>query len=421
MTKPAAENDKRDMRQQLIASAKRDPEGFASRVITNFSSLSQTIRQQREEIEQKDASISKQAALITELSLQREAAQAESERTISSAKKAAADIVADARRRADAMLQQAKENGEQTELEARSIAATHLQALRGDVNGLQEERRAEQASTSDFLRTMSSEYDGIIAQCADQLSQLRAAKSRIDQKAAEVASRDYTNFAVEEYIASLTGRPADEDEEQHPAPEPEPEPEPEASDAYGDAYDEPYDNGRQPAFVPVDDQPQQPGRSFMESFALGGDNDDGAGLDALDSLTDMAADGIDPTQDWGDGTAYHDATKAQYAYDDDGGAQEQYEDEQGAYSSIDQPDLNDSGLLFEQLGAMLDDDLAAENAGAQQGDDNLEDLDDFEGFDAIDPGRQAYQQQPQTVQSRITLPRRRHGNSSQRDSGMGWR
>lgn len=401
-----------EMRAQLIVAAQNDPEAFVNRVIANLNALTEEVGTLRDKVGVLQSENNQQASLITSLSLQKEQARREADTILQNARQEAADIVSEAKSKANAMTTQAEVRLQQAEMEADSIIGTKLTAIKQDVASLETQRAVEKQHTTMFFQAMSSEYDSIIDQCAETLSRLRSSRSFLAQKSAEVDGMQLEHFDIGQYMPGRFSTVQMQAEQPQVVTQPmpteavQPVVQPVAAVAPQVVQPEPQP---EPPVAPTptvqegiieDDGPIMPaGHSFNELF----------------SMSDMSED-----DDFGDEDDFED--------EDDFGDEDDLSQFVGG-DGLD--DFNDSGLLMEAMGELLDDDsphqvtndpsdsgllFDAMSSIAEEESDTFDDLDGFEDFGQSQPAQSQRRSQPR--QQRIAIPTRRSGDNGHR---KGWR
>lgn len=395
--------DSQKMKRDLIASATADPAAFVERVMANFNDLTDRISKADARILEMQTSSAEQAALITELSLQKDQAAREAEQILSRARQEAAEIISDAKSQAKQLTNQAETKLINANVEADSIKTTKLNMIRGDINLLENRRMTEREQTLEFLRMIGDEYDGIIDQCSQTLSKLRTTRTYVLDQVNAVESTSYEHFDVNQYLPKHTYQAPLSSSETTPAdaqpasaqspivPVPPMPAAPQPAQPASVPVAEPVAPVVEPVAQPVAQQPapqQRQGyvdndgiipteRSFNDLFQMGGSP----------VANDSYGDDLEPVDEFGDSGLLMEAMSG-------------LEDDKDDFTVS---DPSDSGLLMDALNSI--DDVEEQRDIAE-----FAEMDDFDDdFDSMPS--------PPPTRQRIKVPQRRRGNHSQ---NRGW-
>lgn len=413
--------DPQQMRRDLIASATADPSAFVDRVMANFDSLTERISRADAEIVRLTKESEDKAALITDLSLQKDQAVREAEQILSRARQEAAEIISDAKSEAKQLTGAAETKLVNANLEADSIKTTKLNAIRNDIAVLENQRTSERDQTLGFLRTIGAEYDGIIEQCSQTLSKLRTTRTYVMDQANAVESTDYEHFDIGQYLPKHTYQSVASQAEEPQSTQPVAQPTAQVA-----APQEPIVSvppmpatPQQPAYEPVQQVAQQVPQqvqqlavpvqqpvqqqyesqpqyvdsdgimptehSFNDLFQMGGQP-------VAEEEDDFGSDDYAPVDEFGDSGLLMEAMSG-------------LEDDQDDFAVT---DPSDSGLLMDALSSIDDVEEQRENAEFAE----MDEFDDFDDEMAATPA------DPQPApQPRVRVPQRKRGS---RNRSTGW-
>jgi cell division septum initiation protein DivIVA len=425
--------DDQKMRRELIASATADPAAFVDKVRENFTALTERISQGDARIMELTATAEDQAALITELSLQKDQAKREAEQLLSKARQEAAEIISDAKAQAKQLTSQAETKLLNANVEADSIKTTKLNAIRSDIGTLESHRLTERERTLGFLSKVSQEYEEIIEQCSQTIAKLRTTRAYILDQANEVESMNFEHFDIDQYLPHRSYQPIDQISPVPPMPATTPittpvQPTPPEQPSFQQLIQQPFvSQPAQPtAQQPVTPQPTQPivqqpvapqpaqpiaqqpiaQQPAPEPVApqepmQGGYVDDGGIMPTERSFNEMFQRGGQPVGDDNFDDDYNDEPVDEFS---DSGllmeAMAGMDPEEDEFADL---APSDSGLLFDALSSIDDVD-------DQRDIEEFSEMDDFDEFDEVIPPEPPAKQ-------RIRVPQRRRGN---RMNNRGW-
>lgn len=189
-----------DMRDRLTKAAVADAPAFVDRVMKQFDRLKGQIVELSEQVDTLQHEKSNQAALIAQLSLQKEQAQREAAEIVQRSRQEAAEIISDAKAQARTLTEQAETRLMQANMEADSIIETKLSGIRHDIADLETQRSVEKTASVDFFRRVADEYDAMIQQQSETLAQTRDARSFLSQRMAEIQAMKLEHFDVTAYM-----------------------------------------------------------------------------------------------------------------------------------------------------------------------------------------------------------------------------